>query len=192
MVTSPAGARASTRPSTPHERDIVLDALVPGAAEAVVAVTTGTVSAVAVTAAATAAMTLRRVVDRAVISVGPFSRGGRTACRTVCHCGPRGAEQGEALLVDVPCTGEGEVAADEQARGGGHDIHAEKPCHANTEAAAALARPDRYATVAGNLRVKEIHVAPGGKGDGDDGARTQRFWPPLTSSCSRSNATGGT
>ena len=44
-----------------------------------------------------------------------------------------------------------------------------------TEAAAALARPGRYATVAGNLRVKEIHVAPGGNGDGDDGARTQRF-----------------
>jgi len=29
--------------------------------------------------------------------------------------------------------------------------------------------------VAGNLRVKEVAVAPGGKGDGDDGARTQRF-----------------
>ena len=60
-------------------------------------------------------------------------------------------------------------------RGGGHYIHAEKLRHTNTEAAAALARPGRYRTVAGNLRVKEVHVAPGGDGDGDDGARTQRF-----------------
>jgi hypothetical protein len=29
--------------------------------------------------------------------------------------------------------------------------------------------------VADNLRVKEVQVAPGGDGDGDDGARTQRF-----------------
>jgi hypothetical protein len=62
-----------------------------------------------------------------------------------------------------------------QTRGGGHYIHAEKLRHTNTEAAAALARPGRYASVAANLRVKEIHVAPGGNGDGDDGARTQRF-----------------
>ena len=40
-------------------------------------------------------------------------------------------------------------------RGGGHYIHAEKLRRAFTEAAAALARPGRYATVAGNLRVKE-------------------------------------
>ncbi len=60
-------------------------------------------------------------------------------------------------------------------RGGGHYIHAEKLRHTNTEAAAALARPGRYATVAGNLRVKEVQVAPGGDGDGDGGARTQRF-----------------
>ncbi len=60
-------------------------------------------------------------------------------------------------------------------RGGGHYIHAEKLRHTNTEAAAALARPGRYRTVAGNLRVKEVHVAPGGAGDGDDGARAQRF-----------------
>jgi hypothetical protein len=60
-------------------------------------------------------------------------------------------------------------------RGGGHYIHAEKLRHTNTEAAAALARPGRYRTVAGNLRVKEVAVAPGGDGDGDDGARTQRF-----------------
>ena len=60
-------------------------------------------------------------------------------------------------------------------RGGGHYIHAEKLRHTNTEAAAALARPGRYRTVADNLRVKEVHVAPGGDGDGDDGARTQRF-----------------
>ena len=60
-------------------------------------------------------------------------------------------------------------------RGGGHYIHAEKLRHTNTEAAAALARPGRYRTVADNLRVKEVHVAPDGDGDGDDGARTQRF-----------------
>ncbi|MDT2006384.1 transposase [Rhodococcus opacus] len=60
-------------------------------------------------------------------------------------------------------------------RGGGHYIHAEKLRHTNTEAAAALARPGRYHTVAGNLRVKEVRVAPGGDGDGDGGARTQRF-----------------
>jgi len=60
-------------------------------------------------------------------------------------------------------------------RGGGHYIHAEKLRHTNAEAAAALARPGRYRTVAGNLRVKEVAVAPGGVGDGDDGARTNRF-----------------
>jgi len=60
-------------------------------------------------------------------------------------------------------------------RGGGHYIHAEKLRNTNTEAAAALARPGRYRTVAGNLRVKEVQVAPGGDGDGDQGARTQRF-----------------
>jgi hypothetical protein len=60
-------------------------------------------------------------------------------------------------------------------RGGGHYIHAEKLRHTNAEAAAALARPGRYRTVAGNLRVKEVAVAPGGDGDGDHGARTQRF-----------------
>ena len=52
-------------------------------------------------------------------------------------------------------------------RGGGHYIHAEKLRHTNTEAAAALARPGRYRTVADNLRVKEVAVAPGGDGDGD-------------------------
>jgi hypothetical protein len=60
-------------------------------------------------------------------------------------------------------------------RGGGHYIHAEKLRHTNTEAAAALARAGRYKTVAGNLRVKEVAVAPGGHGDGDDGARAARF-----------------
>jgi hypothetical protein len=60
-------------------------------------------------------------------------------------------------------------------RGGGHYIHAEKLRHTNSEAAAALARPGRYRTVAGNLRVKEVAVAPGGDGDGDEGARAQRF-----------------
>lgn len=60
-------------------------------------------------------------------------------------------------------------------KGGGHYIHAEKLRHTNTEATAALARPGRYRTVAGNLRVKEIHVAPGGDGDGDQGARAVRF-----------------
>ena len=60
-------------------------------------------------------------------------------------------------------------------RGGGHYIHAEKLRNTNSEAAAALARPGRYRTVAGNLRVKEVAVAPGGDGDGDEGARAQRF-----------------
>jgi transposase len=53
-------------------------------------------------------------------------------------------------------------------RGGGHYIHAEKLRHTNHEAADALARPGRYKTVAGNLRVKEVSV-------GGDGARAQRF-----------------
>ena len=56
-------------------------------------------------------------------------------------------------------------------RGGGHYIHAEKLRHTNPEAAAALARPGRYSTVADNLRVKEVAVAPGGDGDGDGGAQ---------------------
>ncbi len=60
-------------------------------------------------------------------------------------------------------------------RGGGHYIHAEKLRNTNSEAAAALARPGRYRSVAGNLRVKEVAVAPGGNGDGDEGARAQRF-----------------
>ncbi|MBA2550897.1 MAG: transposase [Nocardioidaceae bacterium] len=60
-------------------------------------------------------------------------------------------------------------------RGGGHYIHAEKLRHTNTEATAALARPGRYRTVADNLRVKEVTVAPGGDGDGDQGARAVRF-----------------
>jgi hypothetical protein len=59
--------------------------------------------------------------------------------------------------------------------GGGHYIHAEKLRNTNSEAAAALARPGRYHTVAGNLRVKEVAVAPGGDGDGDQGMRAQRF-----------------
>ena len=59
-------------------------------------------------------------------------------------------------------------------RGGRHYIHAEKLRNTNSEAAA-LARPGRYRSVAGNLRVKEVVVAPGGKGDGDQGARAQRF-----------------
>ena len=58
-------------------------------------------------------------------------------------------------------------------RGGGHYIHAEKLRHTNAEAAAALARPGRYHTVAGNLRVKEVWVSPGG--GGHDGARAERF-----------------
>jgi len=60
-------------------------------------------------------------------------------------------------------------------RGGGHYIHAEKLRNTNSETAAALARPGRYRTVAGNLRVKEVTVSPGGHGDGDEGARAQRF-----------------
>jgi hypothetical protein len=55
-------------------------------------------------------------------------------------------------------------------RGGGHYIHAEKLRGANAEAAAALARPGRYRTVAGNLRVKEVWVPAK-----DAGARAGRF-----------------
>jgi Transposase DDE domain len=58
-------------------------------------------------------------------------------------------------------------------RGGGHYIHAEKLRQANTEAAAALARPGRYRDVEGNLRVKEVWVSPGG--GNQDGIRTERF-----------------
>ena len=58
-------------------------------------------------------------------------------------------------------------------RGGGHYIHAEKLRHTNTEAAAALARPGRYHTVADNLRVKDVWVSPGG--GNHDGARAERF-----------------
>lgn len=57
--------------------------------------------------------------------------------------------------------------------GGGHSLHAEKLRPTTTEAAAALAWAGRYRTVAGNLRVAEVQVAPGG--DGDGGARTVRF-----------------
>ena len=57
-------------------------------------------------------------------------------------------------------------------RGGGHYIHAEKLRHTNHEAAEALARPGRYRSVAGNLRVKEVTVAPG---DDRDGMRAVRF-----------------
>ena len=60
-------------------------------------------------------------------------------------------------------------------RGGGHYIHAEKLRNTNNEAAAALARAGHYRTVAGNLRVKEVAIAPGGDGDGEDGMRAQRF-----------------
>ena len=52
-------------------------------------------------------------------------------------------------------------------RGGGHFIVAEKLRNASGEAKAALARPGRYASVAGNLEVKEVVVG--------DGKRRQRF-----------------
>ena len=58
-------------------------------------------------------------------------------------------------------------------RGGGHYIHAEKLRQTNTEASAALARPGRSRTVAGNLRVKQVRVAPGGADA--DGVRAERF-----------------
>ncbi len=58
-------------------------------------------------------------------------------------------------------------------RGGGHYIHAEKLRNTNTEAAAALARAGRYRSVAGNLRVKEVRVAPGGTDA--EGTRAERF-----------------
>ena len=52
-------------------------------------------------------------------------------------------------------------------RGGGHFIVAEKLRNASGEAKEALARPGRYASVAGNLEVKEVVVG--------DGERRQRF-----------------
>ena len=52
-------------------------------------------------------------------------------------------------------------------RGGGHYVVAEKLRHASGEAKEALARPGRYASVAGNLAVKEVRVG--------EGAREQRF-----------------
>ena len=52
-------------------------------------------------------------------------------------------------------------------RGGGHYVVAEKLRHASGEAKEALARPGRYAHVAGNLAVKEVRVG--------EGAREQRF-----------------
>ena len=55
-------------------------------------------------------------------------------------------------------------------RGGGHHIHAEKLRHANSQAAAALARQGRYHTVAGNPRVKEVWVPPR-----ENGVRAERF-----------------
>jgi hypothetical protein len=58
-------------------------------------------------------------------------------------------------------------------RGGGHYVHAEKLRHTNSEAAAALARPGRYRPMAGNLRVKEVLVGPGG--GSADGVRAERF-----------------
>jgi hypothetical protein len=60
-------------------------------------------------------------------------------------------------------------------RGGGHCIHAEKLRNTNSEAAAALPGPAGIAPSPGTCRVKEFAVAPDGQGDGDDGARTQRF-----------------
>ncbi len=45
--------------------------------------------------------------------------------------------------------------------GGGHYIQAERLRHPTAEAAAALARPGRYRTVAGNLRIKEVAPKPG-------------------------------
>ena len=70
-------------------------------------------------------------------------------------------------------------------RGGGHYIHAEKLRHTNAEAAAALARPGRYHTVAGNLRVKEVRVAPAATATATR-ARTVRDLPQPRS---RRNAT---
>ena len=52
-------------------------------------------------------------------------------------------------------------------RGGGHYVVAEKLRHASAEAKEALSRPGRYASVAGNLAVKEVRVG--------EGAREQRF-----------------
>jgi transposase len=52
-------------------------------------------------------------------------------------------------------------------RGGGHYVVAERLRNASGEAKAALTRPGRYHTAAGNLEVKEVRVG--------EGARSQRF-----------------
>ena len=62
-------------------------------------------------------------------------------------------------------------------KGGRHYIRAEKLCHTHLTAAV-LARASRYHAVAGNLRVKEVHVNPvdpAGGGDGEEGMRAVRF-----------------
>ena len=53
---------------------------------------------------------------------------------------------------------------------GGQYIHAENLRHTNTDAAAALACPGRYHTVAGNLRVKEVWVPARGDGSAPSGS----------------------
>jgi hypothetical protein len=55
-------------------------------------------------------------------------------------------------------------------RGGGRYIHAEKLRNTNNEAAAALARPGRYHTVAGNLRIKEVWIPAKGAGPAPSGS----------------------
>jgi hypothetical protein len=52
-------------------------------------------------------------------------------------------------------------------RGGGHYVVAERLRNASGEAKAALTRPGRYHTAAGNLEVKEVRIG--------EGAREQRF-----------------
>ena len=65
-------------------------------------------------------------------------------------------------------------------KGGGHYIHAEKLRHTNSEAAAALARPGRYRTVAGNLRVKEVAVAPAARATATTAPARNGSWSATT------------
>ena len=51
-------------------------------------------------------------------------------------------------------------------RGGGHYIHAKKAAPHHHRSRRRVGPPGRYATVAGNLRVKEVQVAHGGDGEG--------------------------
>jgi hypothetical protein len=80
-------------------------------------------------------------------------------------------------------------------RGGGHYIHAEKLRHTNTEAAAALARPGRYRTVAGTCGSRRSTSPPAGTATATAGPARSGSWsattptrPPATLPCAPSSS----